>query len=71
MAAQATQLSEVVNGVYQNLLAVGLLLEILMKKFSGTQAFTLLGTPQSCLHRLKVASVWLRIVADGDLSMVT
>ena len=74
MAVQSNELPDVVRGVYENLLDVGLVGDTSEKVFAnaGVHIFHL---DPALVHRLKMASAWLRVSADqqlglGDLSQI-
>lgn len=75
MVVESTQLPEVVEDVYQNLLTVGVVDKPEEKVFRNSGVHVIKRSPE-LLHRLKVASVWLRIAADeklrqGELNQVS
>ena len=74
IAVPSSQLPEVVRGVYQNLLEVGLTGDPSEKVFAnaGVHMFQ---RDAALIHRLKVPSVWMRVLSDerlglGDISQI-
>jgi hypothetical protein len=66
--APSNQLTEVVTGVYENLLQVGLVGDSDEKVFANAGVHIFQREP-ALIHRLKVASVWLRVSSDGALGL--
>ena len=68
IAVSANQLPEVVRGVYENLVQVGLTSDSNEKVFANAGAHVFQREP-ALIHRLKVASVWLRVSSDEALGL--
>jgi hypothetical protein len=66
MAVRSVELSDAVRGVYENLLDVGLVGDPSEKVFANAGAHILRREP-ALIHRLKMASVWLRVLSDEKL----
>jgi hypothetical protein len=66
VATPSSQVADVVRGVYENLLQVGLVGDSSEKVFAnaGVHVFR---RESALIHRLKLASVWLRVLADEML----
>ena len=68
IAVPANQLPEVVRGVYENLLQVGLAGNSNEKVFANAGVHVFQREP-ALIHRLKIASVWLRVSSDEALRL--
>jgi hypothetical protein len=68
IAVRSAELPEVVRDVYENLLQVGLIGNPDEKVFPNAGVHIVQRDP-ALIHRLKVASVWLRIMSDDQLKL--